>query len=125
MEPGEALEASTSKEDSVPLVQAKAQSNHRPVLRWQLPLLPFFVLHDWLSRLSEAFGSRFVLAVIIVYGISQGVGETVGGFSSNYFWKDVMKVSPAASQVGVVSKAAQRSASLVKLGECMTVTDLL
>ena len=66
---------------------------------WHLPILPLLILSEWLARLSDAFGSRFVFAVIIVYGISQGIGEMVGGFSSKYFWKDVMRVSPAESQV--------------------------
>lgn len=89
--------------ESKPLV-ARDDENYEPVkairrLWWQLPILPLLILFEWLARLSDAFGSRFVFAVIIVYGISQGIGETVGGFSSNYFWKDVMHVSPAESQV--------------------------
>lgn len=109
-------EAGELDNESAPLVQQDGSnlggsrspgSDYTKRSWWQIPLLPLFHLHKWLSRLSEAFGSRFVFAVIIVYGISQGIGETVGAFSSNYFWKDVMRVSPAQSQVSRRIKQCQ------------------
>jgi hypothetical protein len=53
---------------------------------------PFLDFLTWLNRLREAFGTPFVASVAIVYGISQGVAETLGSVTQKYYWKDVMQV---------------------------------
>ncbi|KAH7307156.1 hypothetical protein KP509_22G048500 [Ceratopteris richardii] len=52
----------------------------------------------WLKTLQEAFGAPFMAVIIIVYGISQGYVGTVRNLATNYYWKDVQKLQPAASQ---------------------------
>ncbi|KAK3142170.1 hypothetical protein QOZ80_4BG0343170 [Eleusine coracana subsp. coracana] len=53
---------------------------------------------DWLRRLSRELHWTFVLAVVVVYGACQGVGNSVGGVAAGYYWKDVQRVQPSAAQ---------------------------
>ncbi|XP_044320700.1 probable folate-biopterin transporter 3 [Triticum aestivum] len=59
----------------------------------------------WLGRLSRELHWSFVLAVVAVYGACQGVGSSFGSVAAGYYWKDVQRVQPAASQFyqGVVN----------------------
>ncbi|KAI5063221.1 hypothetical protein GOP47_0021768 [Adiantum capillus-veneris] len=53
----------------------------------------------WLQTLQTAFGAPFMSVIVIVYGVSQGYVGTVRSLATNYYWKDVQKLQPAASQV--------------------------
>nr|CAB3487531.1 unnamed protein product [Digitaria exilis] len=52
----------------------------------------------WLRRLSRELHWSFVLAVVVVYGACQGVGNAVGGVAAGYYWKDVQRVQPSVAQ---------------------------
>ena len=52
----------------------------------------------WLGRLSRELHWSFVLAVVAVYGACQGVGGAFAGVATGYYWKDVQRVQPSASQ---------------------------
>ncbi|MCO5558709.1 hypothetical protein L7F22_012295 [Adiantum nelumboides] len=54
--------------------------------------------YAWLQMLQNAFGAPFMSVIVIVYGISQGYVGTVRTLATNYYWKDVQKLQPAASQ---------------------------
>lgn len=52
----------------------------------------------WLRGLSRELHWSFVLAVFAVYGACQGVGNAVGMVAATYYYKDVLRVQPAAAQ---------------------------
>ncbi|ERN07070.1 hypothetical protein AMTR_s00019p00060350 [Amborella trichopoda] len=52
----------------------------------------------WLKMLSDELHWTFVTGVVIVYGISQGLGGALSRVASDYYWKDVQLVQPSASQ---------------------------
>ncbi|KAA8525646.1 hypothetical protein F0562_007472 [Nyssa sinensis] len=41
----------------------------------------------------------FVFGVVVVYGISQGLGGALGRVGMEYYMKDVQKVQPSEAQV--------------------------
>ncbi|XP_057871909.2 probable folate-biopterin transporter 6 isoform X2 [Cryptomeria japonica] len=53
---------------------------------------------QWFAVMRETFGVPFLGVVMIVYGVSQGYGETVKGLATNYYWRDVQKMQPASTQ---------------------------
>ncbi|KAK9066324.1 hypothetical protein SSX86_013645 [Deinandra increscens subsp. villosa] len=53
---------------------------------------------NWLKMLSDELSWRFVLAVIIVYGINQGVSIGLYRVSVQYYMKDVLKLQPSEAQ---------------------------
>lgn len=59
----------------------------------------------WLGMLANQMHWSFVFAVVIVYGISQGLGGALGRLAIEYYMKDVQKVQPSESQVysGIVN----------------------
>ncbi|KAF8392987.1 hypothetical protein HHK36_021228 [Tetracentron sinense] len=54
---------------------------------------------DWFKMLAEEMHWSFVLGVIVVYGISQGLGGGLGRVGTDYYMKDVQKVQPSEAQV--------------------------
>lgn len=54
---------------------------------------------QWVRMLAAEMHWSFVLGVVIVYGISQGVGNALTDVATKYYMKDVQKVQPSESQV--------------------------
>lgn len=57
-------------------------------------LSPFY----WLEMLSNELHWRFVLGVVIVYGINQGLGMGLSRLSIQYYMKDEQKLQPSEAQ---------------------------
>ncbi|PIN17902.1 hypothetical protein CDL12_09428 [Handroanthus impetiginosus] len=53
----------------------------------------------WLNMLSKELHWSFVFGVIIVYGVSQGLGGALARVGTEYYMKDVQKVQPSEAQV--------------------------
>ncbi|KAL8536949.1 hypothetical protein ACS0TY_012224 [Phlomoides rotata] len=53
----------------------------------------------WFKMLTEELHWSFVFGVIIVYGISQGLGGALARVGTEYYMKDVQKVQPSEAQV--------------------------
>ncbi|KAI4332862.1 hypothetical protein L6164_017738 [Bauhinia variegata] len=53
----------------------------------------------WFNMLSRQMHWSFVFGVIVVYGISQGLGGAFAGVGTKYYMKDVQKVQPSEAQV--------------------------
>ncbi|KAH9304613.1 hypothetical protein KI387_009017 [Taxus chinensis] len=53
----------------------------------------------WLAMLARELHGSFVFGVVVVYGISQGLGGAFYRIVSEYYWKDVQMVQPSAAQV--------------------------
>ncbi|KAL8230438.1 hypothetical protein R6Q57_000216 [Mikania cordata] len=53
---------------------------------------------NWFKMLSDELSWRFVVAVIIVYGINQGVSIGLYRVSVQYYMKDVLKLQPSEAQ---------------------------
>ncbi|KAL4584633.1 hypothetical protein LXL04_009239 [Taraxacum kok-saghyz] len=53
---------------------------------------------NWIRMLSDELSWRFVLAVVIVYGINQGTSIGLYRVSVQYYMKDVQKLQPSESQ---------------------------
>ncbi|KAF8407291.1 hypothetical protein HHK36_006418 [Tetracentron sinense] len=56
---------------------------------------PFY----WFKMLSDEMHWSFVLGVVVVYGINQGLGGGLGRVGTEYYMKDVQKVQPSEAQV--------------------------
>ena len=54
---------------------------------------------DWFRMLSKELHWSFVYGVVMMYGISQGLGGSIWRVGSDYYWKDVQQVQPSAAQV--------------------------
>ena len=64
-------------------------------------VFPARVQIAYLRRLASAFSWRYVLAVISVYGLNQGVGEAFFYFAFDFLCADDLRLSPArASELG-------------------------
>nr|GEY38957.1 probable folate-biopterin transporter 3 [Tanacetum cinerariifolium] len=53
---------------------------------------------NWFRMLSDELSWRFVLAVVIVYGINQGTSIGLYRVSIQYYMKDVQKLQPSEAQ---------------------------
>ncbi|KAH9760271.1 putative folate-biopterin transporter 2 [Citrus sinensis] len=53
----------------------------------------------WIKMLATEMHWSFVLGVVIVYGISQGLGGALARVGTQYYMKDVQKVQPSEAQV--------------------------
>ncbi|KAL3819097.1 hypothetical protein ACJIZ3_005002 [Penstemon smallii] len=53
----------------------------------------------WCKKLVRELDWSFVLVVMIVYGISQGLGGALARVGTEYYMKDVQKVQPSEAQV--------------------------
>ncbi|XP_016495800.2 putative folate-biopterin transporter 3 [Nicotiana tabacum] len=60
-----------------------------------LILRPFY----WLGKLSEELHWSFVSAVVIVYGINQGMSLGLSKISTQYYMKDEQKLQPSEAQI--------------------------
>lgn len=54
---------------------------------------------SWLKMLAKEMHWSFVFGVIVVYGICQGVGESLSHVATNYYMKDVQKIQPSEAQL--------------------------
>ncbi|KAL9260852.1 putative folate-biopterin transporter 2 [Drosera capensis] len=62
---------------------------------WRCVLAPY----HWLRMLAMELHWSFVFGVIVVYGISQGLGGSFSRVATEYYWKDVQQVQPAEAQI--------------------------
>lgn len=53
----------------------------------------------WIKMLATEMHWSFVLGVVIVYGVSQGLGGALARVGTQYYMKDVQKVQPSEAQV--------------------------
>uniref|UniRef100_A0A1D1Z7L6 General alpha-glucoside permease n=2 Tax=Anthurium amnicola TaxID=1678845 RepID=A0A1D1Z7L6_9ARAE len=79
-------------------VKEREKSERRPLVSLSSPL-------RWFRMLAREMHWSSVMGVMVVYGISQGVGGGLFRVGFEYYWKDVQKVPPAKAQVyqGVTS----------------------
>lgn len=59
----------------------------------------FCIPITWLKMLATEMHWSFVLGVVVVYGISQGLGGALSRVGTEYYMKDVQKVQPSEAQV--------------------------
>ncbi|XP_038700962.1 probable folate-biopterin transporter 2 [Tripterygium wilfordii] len=53
----------------------------------------------WLKMLADEMHWSFVFGVVVVYGISQGLGGSLARVGTEYYMKDVQKVQPSEAQI--------------------------
>lgn len=53
----------------------------------------------WLRMLSAEMHWSFVLGVVLVYGVSQGLGGALSRVATEYYMKDVQEVQPSEAQI--------------------------
>ncbi|KAL6563201.1 hypothetical protein OROHE_005788 [Orobanche hederae] len=84
------------QDDKIPLQEKQAQ-NEKDSKNGILGLLlsPF----NFLKKLSDEMHWSFVLGVVIVYGINQGIGLGLSKVSTQYYMKDEQKLQPSEAQV--------------------------
>ena len=58
---------------------------------------------SYFTRLAETFGVRYVLSIVFVYGINQGVGESWNGVATNFYFSD-----PAPNGINLMETRAQK-----------------
>ncbi|KAL1563831.1 putative folate-biopterin transporter 3 [Salvia divinorum] len=80
-------------EDGFPL-QAQKERGAKIGMFCQI-LSPF----SWLKRLSDELHWSFVLGVVIVYGINQGIGLALSRVGTQYYMKDEQKLQPSEAHV--------------------------
>ena len=56
-------------------------------------------LHSFFRRLTAAFGWRYVAAVVLTYGVNQGMGEALLFSAVDYFLIDVLKYDAARAEI--------------------------
>ncbi|KAK6912480.1 Biopterin transporter family [Dillenia turbinata] len=54
---------------------------------------------NWLKMLSSETHWSFVFGVMVVYGLSQGLGGAFNRVATEYYMKDVQKVQPSEAQI--------------------------
>lgn len=82
-------------EESVKLDAQNQEKNPRDMGFWGLLCSPV----HWFKMLCEVLHWNFVLGVVIVYGVSQGLGKGLSKVSTQYYMKDVQKMQPSEAQV--------------------------
>lgn len=55
-------------------------------------------LYQFITNISDKFGWNFLIICTTIYGISQGLGEGWFYPAQNYYYLDVMKISPIQAQ---------------------------
>ncbi|XP_010417642.1 PREDICTED: probable folate-biopterin transporter 3 [Camelina sativa] len=55
----------------------------------------------WLTMLIEELHWSFFFGVIVVYGVSQGLGKGLSKVSTQYYFKDEQKIQPSQAQIYV------------------------
>ena len=63
------------------------------------PKIGLWAPFSWLKMLSTEIHWSFVLGIILVYGVSQGVGGSLNCVGTEYYMKDVQKVQPSEAQI--------------------------
>lgn len=53
----------------------------------------------WFKMLAMEMHWSFVLGVVVVYGVSQGMGGALGRVGTEYYMKDIQKVQPSEAQI--------------------------
>ncbi|KAF5743374.1 hypothetical protein HS088_TW09G01442 [Tripterygium wilfordii] len=53
----------------------------------------------WFKMLADEMHWSFVYGVVVVYGISQGLGGSLARVGTEYYMKDVQKVQPSVAQI--------------------------
>lgn len=90
------MQEEENQEDSIP--ESKQQNEERKskgVRIWKCFCIP----SEWFKMLSREMHWSFVFGVVVVYGISQGLGGALAGVGTKYYMKDVQKVQPSEAQV--------------------------
>lgn len=59
----------------------------------------FCIPINWIKMLATEMHWTFVFGVVVVYGISQGLGGALNRVATEYYMKDVQKVQPSEAQV--------------------------
>lgn len=54
---------------------------------------------NWFKMLAMEMHWSFVFGVLMVYGVSQGLGGALARVGTEYYMKDVQKVQPSEAQV--------------------------
>lgn len=54
---------------------------------------------NWFKMLATEMHWSFVFGVLMVYGVSQGLGGALARVGTEYYMKDVQKVQPSEAQV--------------------------
>eukprot|EP00850_Spirogloea_muscicola_P010566 SM000062S19952 [mRNA] locus=s62:643291:646410:+ [translate_table: standard] len=99
-QPLKVVNGTTDEHDEEFEVAMTKMSNLSSPCSWlTAPLRPVLNTLEWLRTLRAAFGPQFVAVVMIIYGVSQGYGESLQEISTNYYWKDIQQVEPASAQV--------------------------
>lgn len=79
-----------------PFVESVEENENEPKRRvWNCVCIPI----HWFNMLSREMHWSFVFGVVVVYGISQGVGGAFATVGTKYYMKDVQKVQPSEAQV--------------------------
>lgn len=73
----------------------KQRRNNQPKGKWGLVFAPVY----WIRNLSDQLHWSFILSVVVVHGISQGLGVGLGFVSIKYYMKDEQKLLPSEAQV--------------------------
>ncbi|KAL7152635.1 hypothetical protein ABFS83_04G111500 [Erythranthe nasuta] len=85
------------EDERIPLQEKLPQKEKSPQKNgiWGAIFSPF----NWLSKLSDELHWSFVLGVVIVYGINQGLCLGLSKISTQYYMKDVQKLQPSEAQI--------------------------
>lgn len=84
------------EEEEALQLEAQAQREKKPKEGfWGLILRPVY----WFKMLGKELHWSFVLGVVIVYGINQGVAIGLSKVSIQYYMKDEQKLQPSAAQI--------------------------
>lgn len=54
---------------------------------------------QWLEKLSCSLNPSFVLAIILIFGLSHGFTGSYFRVASDFYWKDVQKSQPSSAQI--------------------------
>lgn len=79
------------------LLQEKQAPREKPPKNEKIGMI--FSPFNWLRKLSDELHWRFVLGVVIIYGVNQGVGLGLFKLSTQYYMKDEQKLQPSEAQV--------------------------
>ncbi|KAL2517487.1 putative folate-biopterin transporter 2 [Abeliophyllum distichum] len=84
------------EEETIPIHKQEVQETHQPKHGiYTAVCRPVY----WFKMLALELHWSFVFGVVIVYGISQGLGGALARVGTQYYMKDVQKVQPSEAQV--------------------------
>lgn len=91
-----AIPLPAEKEEEPAVVEADAVDT----CLWSYTMNGFFYAPvKWLRMLAAETNWSFVVAVVIVNGVSQGFGGALSEVATDYYMKDVLKVQPSEAQI--------------------------